>query len=160
MSALNALTPRVFLFRHGEHTSWSYKKPLVDNARLVGETEWARSGRSTGTTDIELNPAGVAQVSLAASMLVGSGRLLDPICLRRIFVSPRKRARQTFELLLGPNAHELFEKKLTYTEDIAEWDYGHYEGLTNPQIRALRQQKGQDKEREWDIWRDGCEGGE
>jgi probable phosphoglycerate mutase len=136
-----------------------YNKPLVDDARLVGETEWAKLGHSTGTTEIELNPTGAAQVSSAAAILVGPGKLLDPRRFKRIFVSPRKRAKQTFELLLGPN-FDLIEGKLTYTEDIAEWDYGDYEGLKNHEIRLLRQERGQDKERKWDIWTDGCEGGE
>ena len=136
-----------------------YNKQLVDDARLVGETEWAKSGRSTGTTEIKLNPTGAAQVSSAAAILVGSGKLLDPSRLKRIFVSPRKRAKQTFELLLGSNL-DLIEGKFTHTKDIVEWDYGDYEGLTNKQIRDLRRERGLDKEREWDIWRDGCEGGE
>ena len=49
---------------------------------------------------------------------------------------------------------------LTLTEDIAEWDYGDYEGLLTSEIRARRKERGLDQEREWDIWRDGCEGGE
>jgi len=43
------------------------------------------------------------------------------------------------------------------TEDIREWDYGDYEGLTSGQIRAQRKERG---EGGWDIWRDGCPGGE
>ncbi|TAQ84470.1 hypothetical protein B7494_g7215 [Chlorociboria aeruginascens] len=143
MSAQNALTPRVFLFRHGE-------------------TDWAKLGRSTGTTEIELKRTGAAQVSSAAAILVGPGKLLDPRRFEHIFVSPRKRARQTFNLLLGPNFGliEGIKGKLTYTEDIAEWNYGDYEGLKNSEIRSLRQERGHDKERRWDIWTDGCEGGE
>lgn len=49
---------------------------------------------------------------------------------------------------------------MTYTEDIAEWNYGEYEGLDAEGIRKLRKEKGLDREKEWDIWRDGCEGGE
>lgn len=44
------------------------------------------------------------------------------------------------------------------TEDIREWDYGSYEGITSPEIRALRTSQGLDPN--WDIWRDGCPGGE
>ncbi|KAL9614272.1 MAG: hypothetical protein Q9167_001228 [Letrouitia subvulpina] len=44
--------------------------------------------------------------------------------------------------------------------DIAEWDYGDYEGLVVREIRARRKEKELDQEREWDIWKDGCEGGE
>jgi len=43
------------------------------------------------------------------------------------------------------------------TEDIREWDYGDYEGLTSPQIRELREKEGKGG---WDIWADGCPGGE
>ncbi|KAM5363524.1 hypothetical protein ACJZ2D_011967 [Fusarium nematophilum] len=139
MSDLDSLTPRVFLMRHGE-------------------TEWAKLGRYTGTTDIELTPAGIQQVSSAATTLVGASKLLDPSRIAHVFVSPRTRAKKTFELLL-PDAAEA-EWRVTYTEDIAEWDYGEYEGLKTGEIRELRKEKGLDREREWNIWRDGCEGGE
>lgn len=43
------------------------------------------------------------------------------------------------------------------TEDIREWDYGDYEGKTSKQIREERKEQGMG---EWDIWRDGCPGGE
>ncbi|KFH43918.1 Sedoheptulose 1,7-bisphosphatase-like protein [Hapsidospora chrysogenum ATCC 11550] len=132
MSDKDALTPRVFLIRHGE-------------------TEWAKSGRYTGTTDIELTPAGEAQVSSTASTLVGTGKLLDPARLTHIFVSPRKRAKKTLKLLM-------LSHPSTSTEDLAEWDYGDYEGLKAGEIRQLREKRGLDRERKWDIWRDGCEG--
>lgn len=48
----------------------------------------------------------------------------------------------------------------TSTENLAEWDYGDYEGLKANEIRQLREKRGLDRERKWDIWRDGCEGGE
>jgi probable phosphoglycerate mutase len=35
-----------------------------------------------------------------------------------------------------------------------------YEGRVTKDIRALRKERGLDKDQEWDIWRDGCEGGE
>lgn len=119
-------------------------------------------GRYTGTTDIELSPEGVAQVSSTAATLVGAGKLLDPSRLAHVFVSPRKRARTTFELLRFPLPFGAGggEEAVSYTEDIAEWDYGDYEGLKAGEIRRLRKEKGLDREREWNIWRDGCEGGE
>lgn len=46
------------------------------------------------------------------------------------------------------------------TEELAAWDYGHYEGLVTKEIRTKRKAAGLDETREWDIWRDGCEGGE
>lgn len=95
-------------------------------------------------------------------MLVGAGKYLDPSRLTHVFVSPRKRAVRTFELLMpSPSSGATAcDKVVTYTEDIAEWDYGNYEGLMEGEIRTLRKKKGLDREREWDIWRDGCEGGE
>jgi probable phosphoglycerate mutase len=125
----------------------------------IGETEWTKSGQFTGTTEIELTQAGAEQVSSAATTLVGAGKLLDPYRLVHVFVSPRVRARNTFKLLLDPSSG-LVAEKVTYTEDIAEWDYGDYEGLTDEQTRILRKEKGLDLERRWNIWSDGCEGGE
>lgn len=50
---------------------------------------------------------------------------------------------------------------MTITPAIAEWDYGDYEGLTSAQIRELRKQSGQGgSDGTWDIWTDGCPGGE
>lgn len=47
--------------------------------------------------------------------------------------------------------------KVQITDDIREWDYGDYEGKTSKQIRVEREKDGEEK---WDIWRDGCPGGE
>ncbi len=93
---------------------------------------------------------------------MGAGKLLDPSRLAHIFISPRRRARRTFELLLlSPSFGAAdWKESVAYTEDIAEWDYGDYEGLKSGEIRKLRKERGLDREREWDIWRDGCEGGE
>lgn len=140
MSDRDALTPRVILFRHGE-------------------TEWSKLGRFTGTSDVELTQEGTAQVSSAAATLVGAGKLLDPFRLAHVFVSPRIRAVRTFELLLPPS-FGVVAGKVTFTEDIAEWNYGDYEGLTDQEIRVLRKKRGLDLEKKWDIRRDGCEGGE
>ncbi|KAH7267987.1 histidine phosphatase superfamily [Fusarium solani] len=142
MSARDALTPRVFLIRHGE-------------------TEWAKSGRYTGITDIELTSVGIQQVSSVATTLVGPDKLVDPSRITHVFVSPRKRAKKTFELLQIPSPPTADgEWEVTYTEDIAEWDYGDYEGLMVGEIKELRKARGLDQEKEWNIWRDGCEGGE
>ncbi|KAK0654908.1 putative phosphoglycerate mutase [Cercophora newfieldiana] len=144
MSDNESLTPRVFIIRHGE-------------------TEWAKLGRQTGKTDIGLTVLGAAQVHSAASHLVGKGRLLDPNKLARIFVSPRKRAQDTLAGLLGDHLHGLREwgVEVTTTEDVAEWDYGDYEGLLLSEIREGRKKRGLDGEGVvWNVWRDGCEGGE
>ena len=135
------------------------KRLLTIRVLQIGETEWAKLGRSTGTTDVELTQAGAAQVSSAGAALVGAGKLLDPHRLIHIFVSPRSRAKKTFELLLAPSS-DIVAEKITYTEDIAEWNYGDYEGRTNQEIRDLRKERGLDLERKWNIFSDGCEGGE
>lgn len=75
-----------------------------------------------------------------------------------MFVSPRRRARQTFDHLFDAGA--IREGDITLTEDIAEWNYGDYEGLKAHEIKATRKGKGLDSEREYSVWRDGCEGGE
>lgn len=49
------------------------------------------------------------------------------------------------------------EAEVEVTEAVREWDYGDYEGLTSKQIRELRVEKG---EGPWNIWTDGCPGGE
>ncbi|KAL3956618.1 hypothetical protein ACCO45_009464 [Purpureocillium lilacinum] len=85
---------------------------------------------------------------------------------------PRKRAQRTFELLnLGVEdplpwaAHGSQDPgslvcgaRVEVTDDIREWDYGDYEGVTSPEIRRRRAEQGLDPN--WDIWRDGCPGGE
>ena len=75
------------------------------------------------------------------------------------------RAQQTFNLLFSnlPEKEKetlVKEGKVSTTDALAEWDYGAYEGLLTKEIRAGRKERGLDGEREWDIWRDGCEGGE
>ena len=62
-------------------------------------------------------------------------------------------------MLLGPSQKARLEKegKVTVTEDITEWDYGDYEGLTPQEIKESRAKRGLPK---WDIWTQGCEGGE
>ncbi|KAF3768456.1 phosphoglycerate mutase-like protein [Cryphonectria parasitica EP155] len=137
MSDQEACIPRVFFVRHGE-------------------TEWAKSGRFTGVTDIDLTPIGAERISSAAKILVGSGKPLDPSLLATAFVSPRKRATRTYDLLMAGQQ----KLNVDITQDIAEWNYGDYEGLKIEQIRERRKKKGLDLESPWDIWKDGCEKGE
>lgn len=153
--------PRVFIVRHGE-------------------TEWSLNGRHTGSTDIPLTPNGEKRVRATGKALVGDDRLIVPGNLAHIYVSPRTRAQRTLELLdlgcrdrypwnhpsnpsssssappssldIRTNAH------IQVTGAIREWDYGDYEGKTSPDIRADRKARGLNED--WDIWRDGCEGGE
>ena len=129
---------------------------------LAGETEWTKNGRYTGTTELELTDTGVQQVLGTAKILVGPGRLIDPAKVAHVFISPRKRAQATFDLLFeGVGKKPLQgEGKVSTTEDLAEWGYGRYEGLLSKEIRARRKEQGLDQDRPWDIWRDGCEDGE
>ncbi|OAK98337.1 phosphoglycerate mutase-like protein [Phaeosphaeriaceae sp. SRC1lsM3a] len=146
--------PRVFIIRHGE-------------------TEWSLNGRHTGTSDIPLTSNGEKRVRATGKALVGDDRLIVPSNLAHIYVSPRTRAQKTLELLnLGckdrypwspssaptPLSDHHTAAKIQITPQIREWDYGNYEGLTSPQIRTDRAQRG--LREDWDIWRDGCEGGE
>lgn len=88
------------------------------------------------------------------------------------YVSPRTRAQRTLELLeigcrerLPWNEQRKHEKdepirteaKVQVTEAVREWDYGDYEGLTSKQIEEDREKKGLPP---WNIWTDGCPGGE
>jgi probable phosphoglycerate mutase len=102
------------------------------------ETEWSRDGRHTGRTDIPLTDHGRNAARAAAARLSGWRFAL-------VLASPLRRARETCELCgLGGAAQT--------REELLEWDYGDYEGLTTPQIEALRPG--------WSLWRDGCPGGE
>jgi len=147
-------TPRAFIIRHGE-------------------TEWSLNGRHTGTTELPLTADGEKRIRATGKALVGDDRLIVPSKIAHIYVSPRHRAQRTLELLdLGchdrlpwqdeKTVHGKFDlqnkAKVQVTEDIREWDYGEYEGKTSPQIREERNEKGLSEV--WDIWRDGCPGGE
>lgn len=153
--------PRIFLVRHGKFRTPVLRcSCLFDNVRVVvGATTWSEEGRATGITDVELIETGRAQVKKMAATFVGSARLIDPQKLIHVFVSPRKRAKETFKLLL-PALPPSLEEKITYTPDIAEWHYGSYEGLKKEDIRKRRKEQGLDRDREWDILKDGCEDGE
>lgn len=103
-----------------------------------GETEWSASGRHTGLTDIDLTEAGVSEATDLGASLAG----LDVVEVR---CSPLRRAWRTAELAgLGP---------LVRDDDLVEWDYGGYEGLTTAEIRT---RLGHD----WTVWADGVVPGE
>ncbi len=87
---------------------------------------------------------------------------MDPEKLARVFVSPRLRAQQTFNLMFGDNCMDeklLASGRVVTTNDLAEWDYGDYEGLKTKEILELREERGLEG-KEWDHFRDGCENGE
>lgn len=160
MSDANATTPRVFIARHGMFESEKAPTDQSDGTlNCTGETEWTISGQCTGKAEIPLTENGRKQSQGTGKMLVGPGKLIDPAKLARVYCSPRSRAVDTLDLLLGegPKSQLDAQEKITITEDIAEWDYGAYEGLTPSQIKAKRAEQGLGK---WNIWEDGCEGGE
>ncbi|BCH13656.1 phosphoglycerate mutase [Mesorhizobium sp. L-2-11] len=103
-----------------------------------GETEWSASGKHTGRTDIPLTPAGEAAAGRVAE------RLQD-LSFKAVWSSPSQRAFKTCRLAGFGSAGV---KKA----DLAEWDYGAYEGLTTKQIRIERPG--------WRLFRDGCPDGE
>ncbi|KZP10528.1 phosphoglycerate mutase-like protein [Athelia psychrophila] len=122
--------PRLFLIRHGE-------------------TEWSLNGRHTGRTDIPLTARGEEQIRSKQEILVGPGKVIDPKNLCVAIISPRQRAHRTFHLLfehLGETPAHII------SEDCREWDYGEYEGLLSNEI--------QERNPGWEIWKDGCPGGE
>jgi probable phosphoglycerate mutase len=102
-----------------------------------GETEWSRTGRHTGRTDIPLTDAGVAAARALGSSLARR-RLVA------VYSSPLTRALRTAELAGLPNVRA--------DADLLEWDYGGYEGLTTAQIHATTP--------DWDLWRDGVTPGD
>ena len=102
-----------------------------------GETAWSLTGQHTGRTDLPLTVHGEAEGRALGAVLRGLS--FDPV-----LTSPRQRARRTAEL--AGHADALVEP------DLAEWDYGDYDGLRMDEIRARRP--------DWDIYTDGCPGGE
>ncbi|KAI6248637.1 Sedoheptulose 1,7-bisphosphatase [Erysiphe necator] len=138
MSSIVKRAPRVFLIRHGE-------------------TEWSQLGKHTGRTDIELTANGKAQVIRSGKILIGSGKIIDPQRVVKIFVSPRIRAQQTYQLLFPSTDHTYVKET---SENIREWEYGRYEGLLTSEIKSQRKDRGLDINSSWNIWVDGCEDGE
>ena len=103
-----------------------------------GETEWSLSGQHTGRSDIPLTGHGEDEARALAPCL-------RDIPFAHVLTSPRQRARRTCELAGLGTAAEI-------EPDLAEWDYGEYEGRLSADIRELRPG--------WMVFRDGCPGGE
>ncbi|RNL77286.1 histidine phosphatase family protein [Nocardioides marmorisolisilvae] len=102
-----------------------------------GETEWSRDGRHTSRTEVSLTASGEQAAARLADRLAG-------VEFGLVLTSPRQRARRTAELAGFPHAH--------VEDDLAEWDYGDYEGITTAQIRQ--------RVPAWTVWTDPCPGGE
>nr|WP_218849194.1 histidine phosphatase family protein [Nocardioides perillae] len=101
-----------------------------------GQTEWSRDGRHTSVTDLPLLPEG-EEVA----------RSLAPRLDRRfaqVLTSPRQRARRTAELAGHPGAE--------VDDDLVEWGYGDYEGVTTAEIR--------ESVPGWSVWTHAVPGGE
>ena len=111
--------------------------PVLYAARH-GETAWSLSGQHTGRTDIPLTARGEDQARAL-------GRRLSGRVFAKVFTSPSQRAVRTCALAGFGAAAEV-------DPDLAEWDYGRYEGRRTAEILAERPG--------WQLFRDGCPGGE
>ena len=103
-----------------------------------GETEWSLSGKHTGRSDIPLTANGEAAARQVGSRLARKS-------FDAVWSSPSQRARNTCDLS-GFGAGAIVK------DDLAEWDYGAYEGITTKEIHASRPG--------WQLFRDGCPNGE
>jgi broad specificity phosphatase PhoE len=112
---------------------------MADEVWLLrhAETEWSRTGKHTSNTDIDLTKHGFEVARSLHPRLEGHA-------FAAVLSSPMSRARVTAELA-GLHVDGI-------RDDLKEWDYGEYEGLTTPEIRETRP--------DWYLWRDGCPGGE
>ncbi len=117
--------------------SVSANHPLLYVVRH-GATEWSRSGQHTGRTDLPLLPEGEEQAR-------ATGSLLANIDFSLVLCSPMQRARRTCELA------GLLDCAVT-ENDLQEWDYGDYEGVTTPKIRETVPG--------WTVWSGICPNGE
>jgi len=102
-----------------------------------GETEWSRDHKHTSHTDIPLTDVGVEVAKRLADRL--DGKRFD-----LVLTSPRQRARRTAELAGFPDAQ--------VDDDLVEWDYGDYEGITTAEIR--------ERIPGWSVWTHSCPNGE
>ena len=103
-----------------------------------GETEWSLSGQHTGTTDVPLTDNG-------RRVAEGLGERIGRRDFAVVMSSPLIRSLETARLA-G------YGEEVEIRDDLREWDYGAYEGLSTPQIRESRPG--------WWLWRDGSPGGE
>ena len=106
-----------------------------------GATAWALEGRHTGRTDLPLLPEGEAEARRVAPLLQQLGG--HPFAA--VLVSPLQRARRTAELA-G------LDEQTRLCDELMEWDYGSYEGITTATIRRSVP--------DWTVWSHGCPDGE
>jgi probable phosphoglycerate mutase len=102
------------------------------------ETEWSKTHRHTGRTDVPLTDEGRRHAATLAQRIGGHQFAL-------VLASPLSRARDTAEIAGYGDVMEL-------RDDLVEFDYGEYEGITTATIRETRP--------DWYLWRDGSPGGE
>jgi broad specificity phosphatase PhoE len=111
--------------------------PVIYLARH-GETAWSLTGQHTGRTDLPLTERGQRN----ARQL---GERLKNLKFAKVLTSPLQRAARTCDLA-G------FKAAAQVDPNLLEWNYGQYEGRRSAEIRAERP--------DWDLFRDGCPGGE
>lgn len=99
-----------------------------------GETQWSRTGRHTGRTDIPLTDAGEQRAAATGARLASALPDLRP---GLVLSSPLERARRTAELAGFSPA---------YDDGLLEWDYGSYEGRTTDEIRDVL------GDPDWSVW--------
>lgn len=106
-----------------------------------GATEWSQSGQYTGRTDLALTAKGEAEARAVEPLLVELLEGAEPL----VYASPLRRARETAQLAF-PRATAVID------DDLAEYDYGDYEGHTTTEILA--------RNPHFDLFGVGCPGGE
>jgi broad specificity phosphatase PhoE len=106
---MDPISQQVFLIRHGE-------------------TEWSRTGRHTGRTNVPLTEEGKRRARELGRTL-GEQKL-------KVWTSPLDRALETCKLAGFDTAQ--------IDEDLREWDYGIYEGRTTLDIRQ--------ETPDWSVW--------
>jgi len=113
---------------------------MADRVFLVrhGQTEWSRTDRHTGRTDVALEPEGVRDAELIGARLGSESFAL-------VLSSPLQRALETCRIAGFGDVAQV-------RDDLEEWDYGAYEGLTTAQIRERRPA--------WSLFDDGAPEGE
>jgi broad specificity phosphatase PhoE len=125
----------------GSASSTVLPEQISDSAQLWlvrhGATEWSESGRHTGVSEVELTALGEKQAAALADMLAD-------VAPEFVLCSPRQRAQRTAELA-GLRVDVV-------DDDLAEWNYGTYEGRTTAEIRK--------EVPDWTIWTYGAPGGE